>query len=958
MAADHTIRIDTWQRYNTAASRFKRWLGDTDQDIEWADGNIDGTAVRYPMLLDSQGEVRLDLANAFLLWYAELPTDEQPQEALKFAQKWLMASANMARKARDIAILPEGVFNSHMAVRVASQQTRREKGEASIAACAGQSRRADHLPTFDEKSRMLHLCLSGDNRVHPNPLRVVQTGFEVNSTHATGVRGQLVRSAKYEHIWPRNYSALADGAGVNSIVMRNTRGDKTHQPGDGSHSGWLPHRNPLFCASSTLGLCMLYRFTARNEPFPSVVDDSGRSYKWLPLAIQTEGTYGVDAKKALLSYRGVDDRSQNKCFNNLYDAAGMLMVAGDAVTHCGRHAAQQEAREAGLDALPVKEALCYERQDAQKENYTPALPLEFLLCRGTFSFRANGESRLGADADCPQWRVRRQMAATVDALVNAAVPGIAREETAVAAIPTHGKSAKKQKKDNADSHVREHQHFLTSMRDFISLAIISAAARPRKQDGTIDFDAPSLIEQHGSQPVYKAIRIRATDEWLFDHPLFKEIATAVKAEEDAERKQLKGTAATAAAVAAELQPTLARIEQTAAVAAAPSSEIASTAIAAAASAAADGRLSTCARCKAPWFDNCRSACREPDSVGHITTFIGGCPCFTSLPAGNSRCRDIADALGWSDWETALRLLNEWPDAESHSTCRSRGRSCWLHVAVGHKECPVKVIKALLARGSAQALEVIDDCKGKPIAYMTERVLQGLFPGEHLPGCCDETAGMMIMQMLIESGANIDEPCTPQAHYDSGRTPRWLAENAPGRDDMRRELLRMMDAATAARAAAAATTAVPAATAASPTPLLLSPASAVTEHGSAKKRKSRDEGPGLHHAGFTAFDDVRMLWDEYATVLRPRNAANPSWLRGNAVSRDKYNDKAFFYREIASQATALGGMDAAIDAVQTRLNAHKKSVRSPGWSNLLAVLKDEQRGERARELDRVLANMSV
>eukprot|EP00966_Prymnesium_polylepis_P095535 2213265-Prymnesium_polylepis.1 len=56
----------------------------------------------------------------------------------------------------------------------------------------------------------------------------------------------------------------------------------------------------------------------------------GMYYKWLPLVISTESTYAVDRKKALLALRGVDARTQNACFNQLYAVAGVEMYAGDA----------------------------------------------------------------------------------------------------------------------------------------------------------------------------------------------------------------------------------------------------------------------------------------------------------------------------------------------------------------------------------------------------------------------------------------------------------------------------------------------------------------------------------------------------------------------------------------------------------------------------------------------------
>ena len=99
----------------------------------------------------------------------------------------------------------------------------------------------------------------------------------------------------------------------------NVRGDKTHVVGDGSHTGFLPAANALFSPSNILGLCLLYRFCHRRESFPIVSEDSGRNYKWLPLVIETEGSYKLSTRRRLCSrfatIRGITDKAQNKCWN-------------------------------------------------------------------------------------------------------------------------------------------------------------------------------------------------------------------------------------------------------------------------------------------------------------------------------------------------------------------------------------------------------------------------------------------------------------------------------------------------------------------------------------------------------------------------------------------------------------------------------------------------------------------
>ena len=109
----------------------------------------------------------------------------------------------------------------------------------------------------------------------------------------------------------------------------------------------------------------------------------------------------------------------------------------------------------------------------------------------------------------------------MNSLIDLVLPELKREETTVAAIKTKdgGKGAKKQKQANADSNIRQHRHFLTVVRDIIGRAIVAAAARPRKVDGTVAYYELSLLARHGKALIYKTIRIRADDSWLFDNPL-------------------------------------------------------------------------------------------------------------------------------------------------------------------------------------------------------------------------------------------------------------------------------------------------------------------------------------------------------------------------------------------------------------------------------------------------------
>ena len=207
----------------------QKWVAHDSEDITFG-----GNSIKYPLLLDAHGDPRQEILKAFLLWLTEQPNLQQ--KAIKFAKKYLQKSMVLERMARGLPELPKGSANRWTDVKIAEKETERTRGKEKIASCKDLSIRADHLPIFDEMISMMHCCLAGDARIHPEPLRALQTGAEVRITHTTGVRGQLVRSAKFEHLWPRDYTALAHGKGITATVMYNVRGDKTHIEGDGSHT--------------------------------------------------------------------------------------------------------------------------------------------------------------------------------------------------------------------------------------------------------------------------------------------------------------------------------------------------------------------------------------------------------------------------------------------------------------------------------------------------------------------------------------------------------------------------------------------------------------------------------------------------------------------------------------------------------------------------------------------------
>eukprot|EP00966_Prymnesium_polylepis_P118898 2748308-Prymnesium_polylepis.1 len=153
-------------------------------------------------------------------------------------------------------------------------------------------------------------------------------------------------------------------------------------------------------------------------------------------------------------------------------------------------------------------------------------------------------------------------------------------------------------------------------------------------------------------------------------------------------------------------------------------------------------------------------------------------------------------------------------------------------------------------------------------------------------------------------------------------------------------------------------ATPAAVVPPPSP----PADASNASPDNKKRKRRDDGPGLGQSDLVTLGDIDGLWTEYAgpdgtSGLRRRDREQPNWRAGNRPSRQLYIDKRFIYREIAGQADAFGSVDAAKAAVQARLDAHKTG-RSAGWSKLIKELQKEQPdgSERKANLERLLSAM--
>ena len=289
------------------------WAKETGRTFTIEDGRCDDRPIKYPVVVDAKGEPILEETTPFLLWYAE-HTELSKEQGLEKAKSWLLYIANLHRTIIDenLPRLEKGIFASPQVIASATKLSKKAVGEASISSGAEQKKRADNVPTPAQIDTLMRAAYSASKSIHPDPLRALQTGIEFAVARASGVRGEVVRGSRYEHCWLREHPTLASGEGIQSTVTYHTRGDKTHATGDGTHSGFMPNSNILLCPSSGIGLCDLYRFTARREAFPSVLADNdganpGYQYKWRSVFINTDSTYKMDAKKGLLELRGVSD---------------------------------------------------------------------------------------------------------------------------------------------------------------------------------------------------------------------------------------------------------------------------------------------------------------------------------------------------------------------------------------------------------------------------------------------------------------------------------------------------------------------------------------------------------------------------------------------------------------------------------------------------------------------------
>ena len=637
---------------------------------------------------------------------------------------------------------------------------------------------------------------------------------------------------------------------------------------------------------------MLYRFTARREAFPDVCADNGGAnpgfqYKWLPLLITTADTYEMDSEKAQLEVHGVGKKSQSTCFKQLYAVSKVPAVTGDAIEHVGRVQAQQEAQNAGIDSREVEEALGYEHS-AKKDHYTPQMPLSFQLQRSGLPWAP--EKR--ALVDAVQFRVLREKRTVVSELVNLAVPALLTHDAKVAAIvdlpedPSSHREVAESRRTNRDSHKREHQRFLAVMREVMSLAIVGAACRPRNRKGEIMYEALSLIEQHEKERLYKGIRIPVGgssygDTWLFDHPLFKQVQTAVAAAEEDEK--VSASAAEQALVrsqAAAIKEMMAPELRAATDAGKAAIQLAN------AIPVATGRLAMCMPCQSGnlghWMRCCIDISRE-NIGGLMNGWSGSCPCRTVFGATNSRCRMLADSLRFRRSADFWRIAEEWGDLEcrQHAGCVDTDGSTLLHLGVDFCDSnrgDILIVETILDWGVP--LEARNRTSGTALSRAIEMSHVGL------------------VRLLIARGADRLSPCTPGGMV----TPLEMAQRS-----MNDEIIALVQDGL---------------------PAPSSPPSSDAQPATAKRQRlSKDGGDGLSHADFISFGKsqaIRNLWAEYTGTLRQRNRQNASWLGQGPVNkrnRNYYYRKCVWYREIARQYELNGSdIDLALNAVQAFADA--------------------------------------
>ncbi len=551
---------------------------------------IDARITEYPHILDADGAVRHEqVLSPFLKWYMDLPGmveeesgDKVQYNHIKFAKKWLMASAQIGRSKMKLEPLAKGEMNRYTEYRVIEQMGRDAQNQHKKASGKSVQQRCSHLPKFDEQLSMMDLCFQSHDGISKEPLRVMQTALEYRLSFQTGVRMQVVNSLIFEQMWlsPKEEWGVN---GMHSFTIRNQKRLKTNAAGAGLYHGFLPHSNPLFDSAMILGLTLLYRFS-NGEPFPDVFAECtnskgvkclGYQYKWLPVIVSDQRKR-ENIDEQLLSYRTDSEPTQNKCFNMMFaqsfiqranfnqDTMETLPTAGDSVTYQGRYACQQEflneVGSLGGADLIVEKALNYIHETTSEAHYHPEKPAEFVLQRAGLNWKHFEE------ADSVQLRLIRENKELIDELINLALPALKEQELKwkqkwdELRVRTNCtfEDWMKMKSDNESYHIRDAKHFLDLIRELLRFAIAGVCCRPKDKKHQFDPKDESIIKKYGkTSEFFRRIRMKDDDMDinLFDHELFEQLHqiamdTENKREEEFSMERLR----TAEAVRKVLEP--------------------------------------------------------------------------------------------------------------------------------------------------------------------------------------------------------------------------------------------------------------------------------------------------------------------------------------------------------------------------------------------------------------------
>ena len=472
----------------------------------------------------------------------------------------------------------------------------------------------------------------------------------------------------------------------------------------------------------------------------------------------------------------------------------------------------------------------------------------------------------------------------------------------------------------------------------MSLALIGAACRPRNHKKEIMYDSLSMIELHGKEPLYKAMRVARQadgDLWLFDHPLFKRLQEITKQAEDDERiaisaMEQKAAKSHAAAVAAAIDPQLKAAAEAGKAAWSMANSLPTLV----------GKVSQCEVCLSPppvggmalWMPCCVDITQE-SFQGHS----GGCYCRALFSADNSYCRMLSDALCFRDIPKFNRIVERMGQSfcQQHAKCVDAQGTTLLHDAihlVTDKYFDVGIVEMVLDWGTP--IDAFANGIGTALCLLLELTI----PME---------LKLQVIRLLISRGADYTSPCTPGRRA----TPLQIFKRQNS-GDYHLGLCRK-DNCAACTIASLLQDGIP-----------VEPASSSTDADppeTVKKQKlTKDSGSGLTQLSFEAFGrSIHKLWDEYFTILKPRFALDKDWLgkgRPGHNNRKYFGRKQLYYRRIAQEFEKSNNLALSIDAVQKWADPYF-AEGGGGWFKMDAVLANEVPvGEERKRLNKLVATL--